>query len=55
MHMEQAWWIMVLQALVAGIVAGFIIQALQVIWEIRKDYLILRDKVEELEKKLNEK
>ncbi|WP_460041449.1 hypothetical protein [Thermococcus atlanticus] len=53
--MSYAWWILLLQALIGGIVAGIVLYTLQVIWEIRRDYLILKDKIEKLEKQLNNK
>jgi len=52
-YMSYTWWILLLQALIGGIVAGVVLYTLQVIWEIRRDYLILKDKIEKLEKQLN--
>ena len=48
----------VVSGLIFGIVAGVVVYTLQVIWDIRKDYLILMDRVKELEikvDKLNDK
>lgn len=43
----------VVSGLIFGIVVGIVVYTLQVIWDIRKDYLILKDKVSELEKKVD--
>ena len=44
----------VISGLIFGIVVGIVVYTLQVIWDIRKDYLILKDKVKELERKVDE-